>query len=68
VRCGWDPEKAAANVRKHRVGFHEAATVLDEPLSTTLPDVAPSEGEMRVLTIGASAKGADGTLEPAARA
>lgn len=23
----WDPDKAAANLAKHRVGFHEARTV-----------------------------------------
>ncbi len=34
----WDPKKAAANVRKHEVGFHAAGTVLDDPLSTTFPE------------------------------
>jgi uncharacterized DUF497 family protein len=56
VQFEWDPEKAAANVKKHRVGFHEAATVLEDPLSTTFPDRAHSEGEVRFLTIGASTK------------
>ena len=43
----WDHRKAAENLRKHGVSFHEAATVLDDPLaityaptSTTLPGVA----------------------------
>lgn len=53
----WDPEKAAGNVRRHRVSFNEAATVLDDPLSTTFPDEAHSEGEMRFVTVGVSQRG-----------
>lgn len=34
----WDSEKAASNFTKHGVDFHEAGTVLDDPLSTTFPD------------------------------
>ena len=54
----WDPAKAAANVRRHRVNFHEAAAVLADPLSTTFPDEVHSEGEARFLTIGATTRGA----------
>jgi len=54
VEFEWDPEKAAANVRRRRVSFNEAATVLEDPLSTTFPDEAHSEGEMRFLTVGVS--------------
>jgi hypothetical protein len=32
VAFEWDSEKAAKNERKHGVGFHEAATVLGDPL------------------------------------
>jgi uncharacterized DUF497 family protein len=53
----WDPEKAASNLAKHGVNFHEAATVLDDPLSTTFPDPDHSIGEERYLTIGQSASG-----------
>ena len=53
----WDPEKAAANVRRRRVSFNEAATVLEDPLSTTFPDEAHSEGEMRFVTVGVSSSG-----------
>ena len=52
----WDRAKAAANLRKHRVSFQEASTVLLDPLSTTFPDRA-SEGEQRFVTIGISALG-----------
>jgi uncharacterized protein len=38
VRIEWDPVKARTNLHKHGVDFHEAGTVLDDPLSTTFPD------------------------------
>ena len=53
----WDPAKAATNLKRHRVGFHGAAAVLDDPLSTTFPDEAHSEDEVRFVTIGASTRG-----------
>lgn len=53
----WDPKKAESNERAHGVGFHEAATVLEDPLSTTFPDPDHSVDEKRYLTIGASTTG-----------
>jgi len=53
----WDPKKAASNLRKHGVDFHEAASVLDDSLSTTFPDPGHSVRGMQHLTIGASAGG-----------
>jgi hypothetical protein len=53
----WDPEKAAANLKKHGVDFREAATVFDDLLSTTFPDGDHSTSEQRFLTIGMSAPG-----------
>jgi len=53
----WDPKKAESNLRKHGVDFYEAATVLDDPLSTTFPDPNHSTLEHRCLTIGVSALG-----------
>jgi len=50
----WDARKAAANRRKHGTDFHEAATVLDDTLSTTFPDYDHSTNESRFLTIGVS--------------
>jgi uncharacterized DUF497 family protein len=43
----WDPDKAATNLAKHGVDFHDAGTVLDDPLSTTFPDPAHSVDEQR---------------------
>ena len=54
LRFDWDARKATANERKHGVGFPEATTVFDDPLSVTIPDPAHSEGEQRFLLLGTS--------------
>jgi uncharacterized DUF497 family protein len=54
LRFTWDPKKAAANLRKHRVGFPEAATAFADPLSITIPDPDHSIGEERFVLIGQS--------------
>ena len=51
----WDARKAAANLKKHGVDFREAATVFDDPLSTTYPDADHSTSERRFVMIGTSA-------------
>ncbi|CAN5852431.1 MAG: BrnT family toxin [Gemmatimonadetes bacterium] len=53
----WDREKAAQNLRKHGVSFEEAATVLADPLSVTLPDPDHSQEEQRSLLLGRSSSG-----------
>ena len=50
----WDPDKAAANLRKHGVSFEEAATVLADVLSVTVPDPDHSREEDRYITVGMS--------------
>ena len=50
----WDPDKAAANLEKHGVGFEEAATAFDDPLADTFDDPDHSEREKRFLTFGVS--------------
>jgi uncharacterized DUF497 family protein len=51
----WDPRKAAANRRKHRVTFEEAATAFADPLSVTVPDPDHSPArELRYILIGRS--------------
>ena len=50
----WHPDKAAANLRKHGVSFDEAATVLVDPLSLTVPDPLHSQDEERFITVGMS--------------
>jgi len=53
----WDPAKAAANVRKHRVTFSEAATAFSDPLSATIDDRAHSDEEQRYVLFGISERG-----------
>ena len=50
----WDPRKAAQNLRKHGVSFHEAATVFGDGLGTTAPDPDHSVDEDRFITVGMS--------------
>lgn len=57
MRFDWHEEKSQANVRKHDVGFDEAATVFKDPLSLTIPDPQHSIGEDRFIDIGLSDDG-----------
>ncbi|HET7107091.1 MAG TPA: BrnT family toxin [Candidatus Acidoferrum sp.] len=50
----WDPAKARANRRKHRVTFEEAATVYGDALALTYPDPDHSISEQRFITVGMS--------------
>jgi len=54
VRFDWDEGKAGRNFAKHRVSFHEAATVFADTLGWTYPDSLHSEAEQRWITIGMS--------------
>ncbi len=53
----WDPKKALANFRKHRVSFQEAATALGDPMAATGADPDHSVGESRYITFGLSERG-----------
>jgi uncharacterized DUF497 family protein len=53
----WDPAKAEANTRKHGVEFLEAVTAFSDPLSVTVADPDHSVGQVRLLTLGVSARG-----------
>jgi uncharacterized DUF497 family protein len=50
----WDPQKADANLSKHKVSFHEAATVFSDPFSITVPDPDHSKDEERFIIVGLS--------------
>ena len=54
LRFLWDPRKAVSNERKHGVGFPEATTVFDDPLSVTIADPDHSLEEQRFLLLGQS--------------
>ena len=53
----WDPKKASANLRKHRVSFDEAATAFLDDLSLTGDDPDHSVNEERYVTFGVSSAG-----------
>jgi uncharacterized DUF497 family protein len=53
----WDPGKAAGNLRKHKVSFTEAATVLGDFLGATASDPDHSRDEHRYITVGLSSRG-----------
>ena len=53
----WDPKKAAANRRKHRVTFEEAVTIFGDPSELMIPDPAHSIHEERFISVGLSDRG-----------
>jgi uncharacterized protein len=54
VEFEWDPNKAAENLKMHRVAFPEATTVFADLLEVTIPDPDHSEREARFLSLGMS--------------
>jgi uncharacterized DUF497 family protein len=50
----WGRRKDSANRSKHGIGFAEASTVFDDPLSITIPDPGPVIDEERFVIIGVS--------------
>ena len=52
----WDAQKAAENLRNHRVAFDEAVTVFVDPLAKIFDDPDHSGEERRELIIGHSAE------------
>jgi hypothetical protein len=51
----WDPEKAAANLRKHGVDFADAETALRDEMGMRMPDDDP-EGQ-RFVALATDALG-----------
>jgi uncharacterized DUF497 family protein len=52
----FDPEKAVANLRKHKVSFAHAEQALRDPNAMTIED-PDAEGEQRFITLGIDALG-----------
>lgn len=50
----WDPKKAKSNLRKHKVGFSDAESVLFDPMALTREDKS-AQGEQRFVSIGIDA-------------
>jgi uncharacterized DUF497 family protein len=57
VNFEWDPGKDRQNRRKHRVSFHEAATVVGDLLAATYHDPDHSAAKQRFITVGMSSAG-----------
>ncbi len=56
MRCEWDREKAASNLKKHGVSFDEAVPIFFDPFAATFDDPGHPSGEHRLLTIGYSSR------------
>jgi uncharacterized DUF497 family protein len=56
VEIEFDPAKARANVRKHRVSFSDAEQALRDPHAITIED-PDAEGEQLFVTLGADTLG-----------
>jgi len=50
----WDPKKAAANLKKHRVSFEEARTVFLDERAKLIDDPDHSSDEDRFVLLGIS--------------
>jgi uncharacterized DUF497 family protein len=55
MRVTWDPQKAAENLRTHRVHFAEAAMVIDDPSTLSSEDI--THDEQRFVVLGATPAG-----------
>ena len=56
VDIEFDPAKAQANLRKHKVSFAHAEQALRDPLAVTIED-PDAEGEQRFVSLGIDALG-----------
>jgi uncharacterized DUF497 family protein len=56
VDVEFDPAKARANLRKHRVSFADAEQALRDPHAVTIDD-PDAQGEQRFVTLGADSLG-----------
>ncbi len=56
IKFEWDPKKANSNIKNHGVSFEEAATVITDTLSATIPDPLHSIEEDRYIIVGRSFK------------
>ena len=54
LKFEWNPSKAAANLRKHRVSFEDAQTVFSDDRARLIDDPDHSEDEERFLLLGLS--------------
>ncbi len=53
----WDPQKAKANIQKHKVSFERACTIFKDPQALSIYDEEHSEKEDRWITLGMDING-----------
>lgn len=56
LRFEWDLAKAAANLKKHGIGFDEAKSVFADERAKLIADPGHSEDEDRFLLLGLSTR------------
>ena len=56
MRFEYDPAKAAANLKKHRVSFADAESLFEDPLALHRID-PDAEGEERFIAVGLGGAG-----------
>jgi len=54
IRFDWDPKKAAANLRRHKVSFEDAKSVFSDERALLIDDPDHSEEEDRFVLLGLS--------------
>ena len=54
IRFEWDPPKAAANLKKHRISFEDAQSVFYDEFAVQFFDDLHSSEEERFLMLGMS--------------
>ena len=54
IRFEWDPPKAAANLKKHRISFEDAQSVFYDEFAVQFFDDLHSSEEDRFLMLGMS--------------
>lgn len=54
IKFEWDPSKAAANLKKHRIAFDEAKSVFYDEFAVQFFDEEHSLDETRFLMLGMS--------------
>jgi uncharacterized DUF497 family protein len=54
MKVEWDPEKAAANLKKHGIDFADAAVALEDFNALTIEDESHDEQRFKTVALGPS--------------
>lgn len=52
MKVEWEPEKAAANLKKHSIDFADAAVALEDHNALTIDDESHAEQRFKTLALG----------------